>query len=148
MSKPAQTSFLSLAVGKRTQADAFLDTTDKVVPWAARVAPGTIGVHLRTWHPGIVCDIGRAVAAINRLAETAPVFLACDAKLPGLSSEVMTGPGARPACDGDRRRATILTAPDDWRTLGRCAVIYRNSPRSTFADYWCFGTGLPIRRLA
>ncbi len=38
MTKPAQTSFLSLSVGKRTRTDAFLDTMDKVVPLAGLCA--------------------------------------------------------------------------------------------------------------
>src|SRR6218665_691878 len=42
MTKSSQTSFLALSVGKRKRADAFLDTMDKVVPWAgicAVIAP-------------------------------------------------------------------------------------------------------------
>lgn len=108
---------------------------------------GTIGVHVRTDHPYLDCDVDAATAAVNALTEQSSVFLATDAQLPGLSSVVIRSAMPRPAHDDDRGRPAIESALHDWFTLGRCAAIHRLHASSTFVDYWCFVAGVPIRKL-
>ena len=109
--------------------------------------PGTIGVHVRTHHPEIECDIARATAEVNALTERGSVFLASDTELPGLSSAVIRSELQRPEHDDDRARPAIESALHDWFTLGRCAEIHRIHASSTFVDYWCFVRGMPMKRL-
>ncbi|MGJ7496166.1 hypothetical protein ACSFA8_13900 [Variovorax sp. RT4R15] len=109
--------------------------------------PGTIGVHVRTHHPEIECDLMLATMAVNTLTETATVFLASDTELPGLSSAVIRSALQRPEHDDDRARPAIESALHDWFTLGRCAEIHRIHASSTFVDHWCFAHGIPMKRL-
>lgn len=111
------------------------------------VPEGTIGVHVRTHHPEIACDVVRAAAIVNALTEKGPVFLASDTQLPGLSAAVIRSVLPRPADDDDRSRPAIESALHDWFTLGRCREIHRVVPTSTFVDYWCFAARKPMHRL-
>lgn len=108
---------------------------------------GTVGVHVRTHHPEIECDLVAATAAVNALTESATVFMASDTELPGLSSAVIRSALQRPDHDDDRSRPSIESALHDWFTLGRCREIYRIHASSTFVDYWCLARGIPTKRL-
>ena len=114
---------------------------------ARLLPPGTIGVHVRTQHPMIRCDIARVTARVNALSENATVYLASDGELPGISSAVLRSAMRRPEHDDDRSRPTIESALHDWFTLGRCAEIHRIHASSSFADCWCFVRGIPMKRL-
>jgi len=109
--------------------------------------PGTIGVHVRTHHSEIDCDLAHATAEVNALTEKGTVFLASDTELPGLSSTVIRSELRRPEHDDDRARPAIESALHDWFTLGRCVEIHRIHASSTFVDYWCLVHGMPMRRL-